>query len=141
MAEGLCRDALHRRGVSDAFEVHSAGTAAYHLGALPDPRTAALLRGRDIVVTSRARQVEARDFEDFDHILAMDSSNLRVLRRRCPPRLHHKVKLVLDTTGGGDVIDPYYGGPSGFERNASQLDEALARWIDRWLTERGSSPA
>ena len=68
------------------LEIDSAGTAGYHVGEPPDPRTraAAARRGYDLTAL-RARIVEPGDFERFDLILAMDRENLTVLRRRAPP--------------------------------------------------------
>ena len=64
-----------------ALEIDSAGTADYHIGAPPDPRSqrAALRRAIDISGL-RARQVSADDFARFDLILAMDRENLRALQ-------------------------------------------------------------
>jgi protein-tyrosine-phosphatase len=38
--------------------------------------------------------------------------------------------MVLEPIGGGDVPDPYYGGPAGFEFNFRQLSAAIDRWLD-----------
>ena len=135
MAEGLLLLELQRRGVEGRFEVESAGTAAYHVGELADRRTRALLERRGLKLRSRARQVCAEDFAHFDAILAMDSSNLRDLEARCPSRYRAKLHRVLEPIGGGDVPDPYYGGPDGFDLNAAQLDAALTQWLERWLSD------
>lgn len=133
MAEGLFAHRVRERGLQARFRVESAGTAAYHEGERPDSRTLDVLRKNGIALNSRARQVRAEDFDEFDWILAMDASNLSNLRRICPDRHLDKVHRVLDLVGGGDVADPYYGGPDGFDRNFAQLDEALAVWLDRIL--------
>ncbi len=133
MAEGVFGHLAAERGVAHRFRVDSAGTAAYHVGEPPDRRTLAVLRRHGIALRSVARQVRADDFEDFAWILAMDRSNRDHLLRIAPDHLAHKVHLALDPVGGGDVTDPYYGGPEGFERNFAQLSEALDAWIDRML--------
>jgi protein-tyrosine phosphatase len=61
----------------------------------------------------RARQVHARDFGDFDLIVAMDRGHLRMLHAQCPPEHRAKLRLLVE---GRDVPDPYYGGAEGFER-------------------------
>lgn len=114
------------------LEVDSAGTAGYHVGEPPDPRTrqAAARRGYDLAAL-RARIVEPGDFERFDLILAMDRENLRVLRRRAPAAAHGRLRLFLEfapTPGTEDVPDPYYGGPNGFEE-VLDLVEAAARGL------------
>ena len=132
LAEGLLIDLASRKGLSDRLSIDSAGTAAYHVGELADSRTRALLRGRGIAYEGCARRVVDEDFVDFDHILAMDGSNLRALQGRCLPEHHHKVRRMLALMGGGDVEDPYYGRGDGFERNARVLDEALEGWLVEW---------
>ena len=121
------------------IEVDSAGTAGYHIGDPPDRRTqaAALRRGYDMSAL-RARIVEPEDFERFDLILAMDESNLQVLRGRAPTALRERVRLFLEfapDAGTVEVPDPYYGGPAGFEE-VLDLVEAAARGLVSHLRER-----
>jgi protein-tyrosine phosphatase len=111
-----------------AIEVDSAGTAAYHVGEPPDPRTrqAAARRGYDLTAL-RARVVDPVDFERFDLILAMDRENLQVLRRRAPAGAHERLRLFLEfapQAGPEDVPDPYYGGPNGFEEMLDLVEAA-----------------
>ena len=129
MAEGVFRHQVERAGLSAKFEIDSAGTAAYHVGDGADPRTRDLLASYGIRCDSISRQVNSDDYERFDHILAMDRSNLRDMERRCPAVHRHKLSLVLTDR---DVPDPYYGGPDGFDLNYRQLDEALGAWLERW---------
>jgi len=131
MAEGIFLDRVRRRGWSDRVAIDSAGTAAYHAGEPPDPRTLAELGRHGIALDCRARQVQDDDFERFDWILAMDSSNFDRLRQRCPAERRDRVAMMLEPVGGGDVADPYYGGLDGFARNFQQLDRAVDAWLDR----------
>ena len=43
MAESVCRHILESQGLQDQFHVDSAGTAGYHIGKSPDPRTLKVL--------------------------------------------------------------------------------------------------
>ncbi len=128
MAEGIARKMARERGLD--VRIDSAGTAAYHQGERADPRTRAKLDEHDAGFDGRARQVVTTDFEEFDLILAMDSSNLENLRNLCPDEHRYKVHKVLEPLGGGDVADPYYGGTEGFETNYRQLVEAVGAWLD-----------
>ncbi len=115
-----------------ALSVDSAGTAGYHAGEPPDRRTceAAARRGYDLSAL-RARVVEARDFETFDLILAMDRQNLRTLERRAPAHARERLRLFLEfapESGVLEVPDPYYGGQNGFE-HVLDLIEAAARGL------------
>ncbi len=132
-AEGVLRALAAREAPDLTLEVDSAGTAGYHVGDPPDPRTraAAARRGYDLSML-RARVVEPTDFERFDLILAMDRENLRVLRRRAPAGAHQRLRLFLEFAPHGhaaeDVPDPYYGGANGFEE-VLDLVEAAARGL------------
>jgi protein-tyrosine phosphatase len=131
-AEGVLRTLAAREAPELPIEVDSAGTAAYHAGEPPDPRTreAAARRGYDLGAL-RARIVEPRDFERFDLILAMDRENLRTLQRRAPAGAHERLRLFLEFApepGPPEVPDPYYGGPNGFEE-VLDLVEAAARGL------------
>lgn len=120
------------------IEVDSAGTAGYHLGEAPDPRTRAAAKRRGYNLESlRARMVEPADFERFDLILAMDEENLRVLHRRAPAALQERVRLFLEFAPGElrEVPDPYYGGPNGFEE-VLDLVETAARGLLAHLRQR-----
>ena len=118
----------------------SAGTAGYHVGEAPDPRTrqAAARRGYDLTAL-RARIVEPGDFERFDLILAMDRENLSVLRRRAPAGSQERLRLFMEfaahEAASPDVPDPYYGGPNGFEE-VLDLVEAAARGLLAHLRQR-----
>ncbi|KAF2672824.1 phosphotyrosine protein phosphatases I [Microthyrium microscopicum] len=119
--------------------VDSAGTAAYHTGSNPDPRTTATLDVNGIDdYEHAARQVSESDFEDFQYILGMDRenvSNLKFIRARLVHRrdgdetgLAH-VGLFGDYGGkknkrgqGEEVEDPYYGGDNGFKKCYEQMN-------------------
>jgi protein-tyrosine phosphatase len=127
-AEGVLRALAAREAPELALEVDSAGTAGYHVGEPPDPRTrqAAARRGYDLSEL-RARVVEPGDFERFDLILAMDRENLQVLRRRAPAQAHERLRLFLEFApeeAAADVPDPYYGGPNGFEEVLDLVEAA-----------------
>lgn len=115
-AEGVMRRCLREAGLDGRVEVDSAGTHAYHVGEPPDVRSQKAAKARGVDLSRlRARRVDPRDFETFDLILAMDRRNLEALRAECPPWYHAKLGLFVGEGEGGEVPDPYYGGPQGFE--------------------------
>lgn len=138
-AEAVLRTLAAREAPELPLEVDSAGTAGYHVGEPPDPRTqeAAARRGYDLTAL-RARVIEPADFERFDLILGMDEENLRVLRRRAPAHFHERLRLLLEfapESGSRDVPDPYYGGPNGFEE-VLDLVEAATHGLLTHLRQR-----
>ncbi|MCH8553307.1 MAG: low molecular weight phosphotyrosine protein phosphatase [Natronospirillum sp.] len=119
-AEGVFRHQVAEAGLADRIETDSAGTAAYHIGKSPDPRSQEEAARRGIRIDDlRARRVSEEDFIEFDYVLAMDAQNLRDLealyeqggRQGRPPELF----LRYAPEGlRNEVPDPYYGGPEGF---------------------------
>ncbi len=136
-AEGVMRALVREAGLDDAVELDSAGTGGWHVGSPPDERATETARARGIALEGAARQVRAEDFEDFDLIVAMDSSNLADLRRMAPDeRAREKVRLLREldpaSMGSGDldVPDPYYGGPRGFEDVLDLVGAACAGLLE-----------
>jgi protein-tyrosine phosphatase len=137
-AEGVLRSLAALEAPGLALEIDSAGTADYHIGAPPDPRSqrAALRRGIDISGL-RARQVSEEDFERFDLILAMDRQNLRVLQALKPGHARASLKLFLEYAPQlqlRDVPDPYYGDAAAFEE-VLDLTAAASRGLLAALQE------
>jgi low molecular weight protein-tyrosine phosphatase len=119
-AEGVMRVLVRDAGLEDRIEIDSAGTGSWHIGDAPDARATAAARERGVVLEGEARQVDRGDFERFDAIIAMDSSNLADLRAIAPDdAARAKVRLLreLDPPADGrlDVPDPYHGGARGFD--------------------------
>jgi protein-tyrosine phosphatase len=125
LAEGILKSKLP----SDSFLVDSAGTSNYHIGEYPDIRSINVARHHDIDISSqRGRQFTVNDFDEFDLIYAMDSSNYKnIVKLARTNEDVTKVKLILDEIPDyhlKDVPDPYYGGENGFENVFNMLDTA-----------------
>lgn len=125
LAEGILKSKVHKNEVF----VDSAGTAAYHVGNLPDVRSIEIASKFGIDLTNqKARKFTVKDFDTFDVIYAMDDSNyLNILSLSRDNEDAQKVKMILNEahpTKNLSVPDPYYGGTSGFEDVYKMLDEA-----------------
>jgi protein-tyrosine phosphatase len=134
-AQGVFERLVEQAGLTGRIHIDSAGTHAYHVGEKPDKRATQAAAGRGIDLTGqRARRFEAADFERFDYVLAMDSSNVDDLMVVCPEHHQDKVRLFLDFAAElsqSEVPDPYYGGPQGFERVLDLVEEgARALLVD-----------
>lgn len=127
-AEGVFRKMVEQEGLGHLIRIDSAGTSDYHAGGPPDPRALQAARQRGIDLSGlRARQAVARDFTEFDYVLAMDGANLRDLRRLCPPDYAGHFGRFLDFAPQlktRDVPDPYYGGANGFETVLDMIEAA-----------------
>ncbi|WP_409526086.1 low molecular weight protein-tyrosine-phosphatase [Nitrincola sp. MINF-07-Sa-05] len=130
-AHGVFLKCLADEGLHHQVEVDSAGTAAYHIGNPPDPRSTrvAARRGYDLSPL-RARAVEDTDFEHYDYILAMDKQNLNFLTAMAPVGYTGHLSLFLDFADAEtvrEVPDPYYtDGDKGFERVVDLIENASA---------------
>lgn len=138
LAEGMVRAALDEAGLS--LKLDSAGTHDYHIGAAPDPRARAVARELGCSIDSlRARQVQAKDFSEFDLILAADAANLHWLELHRPTDAKAETALLLPWCGGAvgtEVPDPYYGDIEDFRHTASLLRRAMPHLVQR-LRDRG----
>jgi protein-tyrosine phosphatase len=133
-AQGVFRKLLREEGLEAVIEADSAGTHGYHAGEPPDRRAqeTALRRGID-VSDLRARRVGVEDFTRYEYLLAMDQENYHSLSRICPPGAERKLMLLMDFAPHlrtREVPDPYYGGPSGFERVFDMVEAASAGLLD-----------
>ncbi len=133
-AEGVMRHVVDEAGMQERVLLDSAGTGSWHVGSAPDARARAAASGRGVELTGEARQVRPADLDEFDLILAMDSSNLRDLRALAGGgEAAEKIRLLreFDPAGGAgdlDVPDPYYGAGGGFEE-VFDLVEAACRGL------------
>lgn len=138
MAQVVLEARLADAGLADVVEVASSGTGDWHIGHPMDERAAAVLKraGYD-PSRHRARRYDAATYGDFDLVLAMDETNLADLGGRS-----ERVALFRDfdpEEPGGEVPDPYYGGPTGFEevlRMVERTSESLVAALQRELVRR-----
>jgi protein-tyrosine phosphatase len=129
-AQGVFERLVVENELATVIQIDSAGTHAYHIGEQPDQRAsaAALKRGVDLS-KQKARRVSPGDFQLFDYVVAMDSSNFEDLASICPAEHESKLRLLMDYAADIEVTevpDPYYGGATGFERVLDLIELAAA---------------
>jgi protein-tyrosine phosphatase len=128
-AEGVFKKLVAEAGLAHAFHVESFGIGDWHVGERPDPRTLRAAEARGYRLESRAQQWKVRDFERFDHVVAMDRTHVTSLRRiATSDAMKAKISLardhVTDAPRDADVPDPYYGEVDGFDEVVSICLEA-----------------
>lgn len=120
-------------GVSDQFEIESAGTIGFHIGSEPDQRMQQTMRARGIPIIGKSRQLISADLEYYDLILAMDYENLEGAHKLNPDQTHwHKIKLFSEYCTKHDeteVPDPYYGGDQGFEHVMDMIEDGCGNLL------------
>jgi low molecular weight protein-tyrosine phosphatase len=136
-AEGVMRQLVAESRLQESIELDSAGTGSWHVGEPPDARAVEAAARRGIALESVARQVRAKDFEEFDLILAMDSSNASALRQLAPDEPSRaKVRLLREFDPASidlrdlDVPDPYYDSRGGFDTVLDQVQAACAGLLE-----------
>ena len=137
LAEGILASKLPKN-----FIVDSAGTGSWHVGHSPDKRSIAVAKKNGLCIDGqKGRQFKTADFDEFDYIYVMDSSNYRdVIQLAKTPEHKNKVHLILNELfpdENVDVPDPYYGTANGFDSVYQMLDEA-AEIIATKLIEKHS---
>ncbi|CAD5342368.1 Putative low molecular weight protein-tyrosine-phosphatase [Flavobacterium bizetiae] len=137
LAEGILASKLPKN-----FIVDSAGTGSWHVGHSPDKRSIAVAKKNGLCIDQqKGRQFKTADFDEFDYIYVMDSSNYRdVIQLAKTPEHKNKVHLILNELfpdENVDVPDPYYGAVNGFDNVYQMLDE-VAEIIATKLIEKHS---
>ncbi len=124
LAEGILKSKVDPANIF----VDSAGTAGYHVGHGPDPRSIEVAKEHHIDISGqRCRKFQEEDFYSFDHIFVMDKENYSNVCALAPSEDHKKkVRLLLERTDSAyrEVPDPYYGGQDGFEEVYHLIDKA-----------------
>ncbi len=125
LAEGILRHRIEAAGLSAAVSVDSAGTASWHTGKSPDPRSIAVAARNGIDLTSqRARQVAPADFTRFDMVLAMDADNLTELRARSPVGSRTQLRRFSVVTSR----TPTMAAPTGSTMSSACWTRAALPW-------------
>jgi len=135
-AEGIFQHLAEERGLGSYFYIDSAGTSAYHIGERANSRSRSVAEENGVKLKSRARQFDAADLEEFDLILAMDSSNYQDIRQLdVQNKFAEKIKMMREFDPASkhhdDVPDPYYGGMDGFQDVYDVLYRSSAALLDQ----------
>jgi len=141
-AEAVMRHLVKGAGLQKRIAIDSAGTGDWHVGGARDKRSRAVGEARGIPLTGVARQFVAADFDDYDHVLAMDRSNrddLLRMTRDAADRAKVALLRSFDPSASRDdeVPDPYYGGPRGFEEVFDICERACRGLLAQLIRELG----
>lgn len=135
-AEGVFLHLIQEKGLSNSFEVDSAGTSSVHSGERADPRMREHALKRGIELPSRARQFKREDFKHFDSIVVMDDSNYRnvvgLAENNTDIEKVIKMASFCPLSGESEVPDPYYGGAAGFEKVLDMVTEGSENLLTSW---------
>ena len=112
MAEFVMKRMVKEEKLSGEFEIASAATSTEELGNPVYPPARKIMAEHGISSAGKtSRQMTAHDYEYYDYIVAMDTNNLRNMRRFVGTDPQRKVSLLMEHTGDSrDVKDPWYTG-------------------------------
>ncbi len=110
MAEFIMKYLVQQAGLEDQFIISSAATTTEELGNDMYPNAKAELKLHGIPFERRrARQINSRDYSDWDFIIAMDQENLSDINYVVGHDPKKKVRLLMSFTGENkSVSDPWY---------------------------------
>ncbi len=110
MAEMIMKQLVRERHMESRFAIASCATSREEIGNPVYPPARAELARHGVPCERRgARQLTARDYEDYDLLLCMDGMNVRNALRLLGGDPRGKVRKLKSCIGSdGDIADPWY---------------------------------
>jgi protein-tyrosine phosphatase len=140
MAEGVFAYEVAKAGLSNQFEIDSAGTSGWHKGETAHHKTLDVLKMRNVPYDGRSRQLLLSDAEHFDIVLAMDRENLEGIehlfegtKRKPEIRLFLQDAYDEGSVPVDEVPDPYY--TDAFLETYALVDEGSRALLARLRRE------
>ena len=113
MAEFILKALVKARGLEDLYHIESAAVSTEEIGnpIYPPARLSLRQHGVWFDPGKTARQITRSDYDKFDLIICMDTSNLRLIKRIIPEDPQNKIHLMMSFAGiTRNVADPWYTG-------------------------------
>ena len=133
MAEFVMKDLVQKAGLADQFYIASAATSTEEIwngmgNPVYPPAKAELARHGIGCEGKRAVQLTRKDYEKYDYLIGMDSTNIRNMHRMLGGDPEGKIFRLLSFAGSEeDISDPWYTGNF----------EVTYRGVDRGCREIG----
>ena len=114
MAQFVFQQMVDKAGLTDKFEIDSAGTEGYNEMACEGIHygTREMLTQMKVPFTEHySRRIRKEDYKKFDYIIAMDESNVEDIQAVIGKDTDGKISMLLDyTTHPRKIKDPWYTG-------------------------------
>lgn len=133
MAEFVLKDLVKKKNIDNNFLIESAGTSNEEVGNPVHYGTRNKLAEVGISTAGKfARQLKKEDYEKYDYILAMETSNVRSIYRILGDDKNNKVFRLLDfSSNPRDIADPWYTG--NFDVTYDDILEGCITFLDRMI--------
>ena len=135
-AEAVFTGVVKNNGLSQKFEIDSAGTGGWHVDAPADKRMQSHATKRGYNLTSISRKFNPDfDFNHFDMIIGMDDENVHALKNMA--RNQEDLNKISQMTEFSkewnytEVPDPYYGGEEGFELVLDLIEDSCKGLLEK----------
>lgn len=113
MAEFILKALVKAKGLESQYYIESAAVSTEEIGNPIYPPAKRCLNQHGVWFDpgKRARRVTLEDYDRFDRIICMDTSNLRLIKRIIPEDPEGKIHLMMSYAGSSrDVADQWYAG-------------------------------
>ena len=136
MAEFVFKQMVEERGLSERFEIDSAGTN-YDC----DERNFMHYSAREMLKSMHVPfeehyscRIRPNDYTYYDYILAMDDSNIEDIQSLVGGDTEHKIHRLLDfTSNPRNIRDPWYTG--NFDESYWDIVEGCQAFLEHLLKE------
>ena len=131
MAQCVLSDMVQKRNLEDKFIIESSATSTEEIGNPIHRGTVNKLNEVGIkVMNHRAVQLKKSDLEKYDYFIAMDSANVRNMKRILGDRAN--IHPLLEYAGlDRDIADPWYTG------NFDKTYEDIVLGLEEFLKHLG----
>jgi len=128
LAEGIAKK------LNSEYYIDSCGTGSWHIGETPCANSIKIASQHGIDISRyRARQFSSEDIARFDHIIALDESNLNDLKLLGAT---NAIKLGSFGYDNMDVPDPYFfNGFEGFEKVYAMIHDCVEQLLHELETK------
>lgn len=135
MAEFVFKDMVNKRNLSEKFYIDSAATSSENTYTKTGiyGETKEILKEKEIPFTEHiARQINKRDYQKFDYILAMEDKNVRDILKIVGEDPENKVHRLLDfTENPRNIADPWYTG--NFDSSYYDIEYGCEKFLEHLI--------
>lgn len=132
MAEYILRHLLHKSGLDQQYDVHSAGTSVFMSRAASYNAVAALEEMGIDLSMHKSRQVSEQMVENADIILTMTAAHRDHLLRVKPDAADRIFTLKEYCCGTyGDISDPFGGDLEEYRSCRDEIAECLVKLVEK----------
>ena len=133
MAEMIMKKMIKEKELCDSFYIESAATSTEEIGSdIYELARKKLIEKNIPIEARRARQLRADDYDNFDYIVGMESSNISAIKNIVGLDHNNKVLRLLDYTNNPrNISDPWYSGK--FEEVYNEIYEGCEAFLNYLL--------